>query len=264
MCAREQRELIEVDSRRVELPEGVVESRAERVEVRLPRKGQPAGCERALVRQQTEVVEEEVLSREGRGAGATAEVAAARDRRVQRSADTGERPHGAALVPQPTRQLTRVAQQLVLGSWAFRRLPERRVSEVHQRIRRDLIDPEPAALFEVAQECLRLDERDVDDQVGVHAREVADRRGQCTAVVLGSVGPAEVAQHPIVERLDSEAQIVEPELVQTRDDLFRDVIRHDLDRALVRHVEPLDERADLLEAERWCPTSHVERLEAQP
>jgi len=144
-CAREeQREAVEVEARRVELPEGVVKRRTYGVEVCTPGDREPALRKCAYVPVEAEVVHEEVRARERRGAGAAAEVELARDRRVQRSADPRERPHRPALVPEPVGVLDLLEH---LAEHPLRRLPRveldlRVQPEPHRapRFRRDMSD----------------------------------------------------------------------------------------------------------------------------
>ncbi len=86
---------------------------------------------------------------------------------------------------------------------------KRRVAKTHQRIRRHLVHAELETGAHVVQE--RPRERvlvlplHVDDQVDVHAREpaqcVLDRRTAGRRVMR----PAELAEHPVVERLGPDA-----------------------------------------------------------
>ena len=213
-AGEEPAEPVEVEARSVELPEGAVERRLDGVEAHAPRDRQPARRERGRVLLEPEVVDEEVPTREGGGARAGAEIELPCDRRVERTADAVERPDGAALVSEPLRDLARPPQQFVLGPGRVRCLAGRCEAEVHQRVRRDLVHPRAAACLEVVEEHRRIAERHVEDQVGVDAGEPAHRCGQAPAVVFGRVQPAEMPQHPLVERLEAEADMGESELLQ--------------------------------------------------
>ena len=162
-------------------------------------------------------------------------------------------------------QPRRLRQHLVLAATVVGRRPERGVAEPHQRVGGHLVHPELEAADEVVQERpgVGVVVLDVEDQVGVHQVEPADRVRECLPGLPRVVRTAQVVQDLVGERLDADADRGEAEPAQGVQALRRGVGRQHLDGTLPGHRERVEHGAQQVREERRRAAPHVQGGEAR-